>query len=324
MDRAAPAAPRQFRTAVVPAAGLGTRFLPATKSVPKELLPVVDISGIELVAEEAAQAGADRMVIVTSPGKSSVAQHFIEDPELEGTLARRGKFGLLERVRRAPKLLEVDTVLQHRPLGLGHAVLQAESVLAPDENAVAVLLPDDLVRPPAGAAGSEPDGVLAAMAAVRRRWGGSVLCAFEVPRAEVGAYGVFDVAAAPDAQDANVLRVNAMVEKPAVGDAPSTLAAAGRYLLDRAVFDALRRIEPGAGGEYQLTDAIALLIAEGHPVHVVVHRGIRHDIGNPGGYLRAAVDFALEREKQADPLWGCFVGRLCFCPPPPAPRPRTT
>jgi UTP--glucose-1-phosphate uridylyltransferase len=310
MDHAAPTTPRQFRTAVVPAAGLGTRFLPATKSVPKELLPVVDTSGIELVAEEAAQAGADRMVIVTSPGKSSVAKHFAEDPELEGTLARRGKFGLLERVRRAPKLLEVDTVLQQRPLGLGHAVLQAESVLAPDENAIAVLLPDDLVRPPASSAAADQEGVLETMAAVRRRWGGSVLCAFDVPLEEVGAYGVFDVAAAPDAQDPDVLRVNAMVEKPAVADAPSTFAAAGRYLLDRAIFDALRRIEPGAGGEYQLTDAIALLIAEGHPVHVVVHRGIRHDIGNPGGYLRAAVDFALEREEYAASLRDWLVERL--------------
>jgi nucleotidyltransferase-like protein len=148
MDDAAQNSPRQFRTAVVPAAGLGTRFLPATKTVAKELLPVVDTSGIELVAQEAAHAGADRMVIVTSPGKQGLAAHFAEDPELEGTLARRGKFDLLERVRRAPKLLEVETVLQPRPLGLGHAVLQAESALSADESAIAVLLPDDLVRMP--------------------------------------------------------------------------------------------------------------------------------------------------------------------------------
>ncbi|MEU2032686.1 UTP--glucose-1-phosphate uridylyltransferase [Nocardia amamiensis] len=282
--------PRQFRTAVVPAAGLGTRFLPVTKTVPKELLPVVDTPGIELVAEEAAQAGADRMVLVTAPGKTGVVAYFNDDPKLEDLLARRGKYDLLEKVRNAPKLLEVDAVVQELPLGLGHAVLQTESALAADESAVAVLLPDDLVL---------PRGVLETMARVRRRYGGSVLCAVDVRREAVSAYGVFDVAPVADAGP-DVLRVDGMVEKPSAADAPSTLVAAGRYLLDRAVFDALRRIEPGAGGELQLTDAIAVLIAQGHPVHAVVHRGGRHDIGNPMGYLRASVDMALGREEYAD------------------------
>ncbi|GGK49255.1 UTP--glucose-1-phosphate uridylyltransferase [Nocardia camponoti] len=281
-----------FRTAVVPAAGLGTRFLPATKTVPKELLPVVDTPGIELVAAEAAESGADRLVIVTSPGKDGVVAHFVEDLVLESTLAERGKFALLEKVRKAPGLLDVTSVVQEEPLGLGHAVAQAESVLDADEEAIAVLLPDDLVL---------PCGVLDAMSRVRAELGGSVLCAIDVPKEQVSAYGVFDVEAVEGA-DADVLRVRGMVEKPALADAPSTLAAAGRYLLDRAVFDALRRITPGAGGELQLTDAIALLIAEGHPVHVVVHRGSRHDLGNPGGYLRAAVDFALEREEYGPQL----------------------
>ncbi|MCP2320172.1 UTP--glucose-1-phosphate uridylyltransferase [Nocardia amikacinitolerans] len=291
---------RQFRTAVVPAAGLGTRFLPLTKTVPKELLPVVDTPGIELVAEEAAQAGADRMVLVTAPGKHSVAAHFEEDRDLEDLLARRGKFDLLEKVRNAPKLLDVDTVMQERPLGLGHAVLQAESALAADESAIAVLLPDDLVL---------PRGVLETMAGVRRRYGGSVLCAIDVPREAVSAYGVFDVAPVTD-MDPDVLRVRGMVEKPDAADAPSTLAAAGRYLLDRAVFDALRRIEPGAGGELQLTDAIAALISQGHTVHVVVHRGGRHDIGNPMGFLRASIELALQREQYADSLRDWLRTRL--------------
>ncbi|WP_019926235.1 UTP--glucose-1-phosphate uridylyltransferase [Nocardia sp. BMG111209] len=290
--------PRQFRSAIVPAAGLGTRFLPATKAVPKELLPVVDTPGIELIAEEAAQAGADRMIVVTSPEKRGLATYFDEQPELENTLAQRGRFGLLEKVRNAAKLLDVGTVVQRRPLGLGHAVLQAESVLGADESAVAVLLPDDLVL---------PHGALDAMATVRERFGGSVLCAIEVPADEVSAYGVFDVAATGEP---DVLRVRGMVEKPAPADAPSTFAAAGRYLLDRAIFGALRRITPGAGGELQLTDAVALLIAEGHPVHVVVHRGTRHDIGNPAGYLRAAIDFALQREEYADSLRGWLHERL--------------
>ncbi|MGY4102979.1 UTP--glucose-1-phosphate uridylyltransferase [Nocardia sp. R16R-3T] len=290
-----------FRTAVVPAAGLGTRFLPATKTVPKELLPVVDTPGIELVATEAADSGAQRLVIVTSPGKDGVVAHFVEDLVLESTLAERGKFQLLEKVRKAPALLDVTSVVQDEPLGLGHAVAQAEGALDDDEDAIAVLLPDDLVL---------PCGVLDVMSRVRRKRGGTVLCAIDVPKDEVSAYGVFDVAPVPDAVNPNVLRVNGMVEKPALADAPSTYAAAGRYLLDRAIFDALRRIEPGTGGELQLTDAIALLIEEGHPVHVVVHRGSRHDLGNPGGYLRAAVDFALEREEYGPALREWLQHRL--------------
>lgn len=279
--------PRHFRTAIVPAAGMGTRFLPATKTVPKELLPVVDTPGIELVAGEAADSGADRLVIVTSPGKDGVVAHFVEDLVLENKLEASGKLEMLEKVRVAPKLLDVKSVIQHEPLGLGHAVACAEEALDDDEDSVAVLLPDDLVM---------PRGVLDVMARVRAKRGGSVLCAIEVPDDKVSSYGVFAVETVPDAKNPNVLKVTGMVEKPKREDAPSNLAAAGRYLLDRAVFDALRRIEPGAGGELQLTDAIALLIAEGHPVHVVVHRGSRHDLGNPGGYLRAAVDFALQRD----------------------------
>ncbi|MBF6362255.1 UTP--glucose-1-phosphate uridylyltransferase [Nocardia farcinica] len=290
-----------FRTAVVPAAGLGTRFLPATKTVPKELLPVVDTPGIELVATEAADSGAQRLVIVTSPGKDGVVAHFVEDLVLESTLAERGKFQLLEKVRKAPALLDVTSVVQEEPLGLGHAVAQAEQALDDDEDAVAVLLPDDLVL---------PCGVLDVMSRVRRKRGGTVLCAIDVPKDQVSSYGVFDVAPVPDAANPNVLRVKGMVEKPALADAPSSYAAAGRYLLDRAIFDALRRIEPGAGGELQLTDAIALLIEEGHPVHVVVHRGSRHDLGNPGGYLRAAVDFALEREEYGPALREWLQHRL--------------
>ncbi|MCA1189121.1 MULTISPECIES: UTP--glucose-1-phosphate uridylyltransferase [Saccharopolyspora] len=276
-----------FRTAIVPAAGLGTRFLPTTKAVPKELLPVVDTPGIELVATEAAEAGAERLVIVTSPDKKAVTDYFQPAPELEGTLRERGKDAQLAKVRRAPELIAAETALQEEALGLGHAVSCAEQNLTDADDAVAVLLPDDLVL---------PRGVLAKMAETRARHGGSVLCAFDVPDDEVSSYGVFDVA---DTDEDDVKQVRGMVEKPAPADAPSSLAAAGRYLLDRAVFDALKRIEPGAGGELQLTDAVALLISEGHPVHVVVHRGKRHDLGNPGGFLKAAVDFALD-----DPEYG--------------------
>ncbi len=274
-----------FRTAIVPAAGLGTRFLPTTKTVPKELLPVVDTPAIEYVAAEAAEAGAQRLVLVVSPGKESVAAHFDPNPDLEAGLQGPGKEALLAKVRRAPGLIRAEVAVQHKPLGLGHAVGCAESLLDDSEDAVAVLLPDDFVL---------PTGVLITMAAIRQRHGGSVLCAFDVPREQISAYGVFDTSDVDNADDADVKRVRGMVEKPAPEAAPSTFAAAGRYLLDRAVFDALHRIAPGAGGELQLTDAIALLIDEGHPVHVVVHRGGRHDLGHPGGLLRASVDFALK------------------------------
>jgi UTP--glucose-1-phosphate uridylyltransferase len=288
------------RTAIVPAAGLGTRFLPATKTVPKELLPVVDTPGIELVAAEAAEAGAQRLVIITSEGKDSVVAHFVEDLVLEGTLEARGKKAMLAKVRRAPQLIEVESVIQTEPLGLGHAISCVEPVLWDDEDAVAILLPDDLVL---------PTGVLETMSNVRAQFGGSVLCAIEVAPEETSAYGVFDVEPVPGA-DKDVLKVNAMVEKPKPEDAPSLYAAAGRYVLDRAIFQALQRIQRGVGGEMQLTDAIALLIEEGHPVHVVVHRGSRHDLGNPGGYLKAAVDFALDRDDYGPDLRRWLVTRL--------------
>ncbi|MBV9352833.1 MAG: NTP transferase domain-containing protein, partial [Mycobacterium sp.] len=208
------------RTAVVPAAGLGTRFLPTTKTVPKELLPVVDTPGIELVAAEAAEAGAERLVIVTSEGKDSVVAHFVEDLVLEGTLEARGKEDILAKVRRAPQLLKVESVVQQEPLGLGHAISCVESTLSADEDAISVLLPDDLVL---------PAGVLETMSKVRSELGGTVLCAIEVAPEEIGSYGVFDVEPAPDAANPDVLKVNGMVEKPKAQDAPSMYAAAGRY-----------------------------------------------------------------------------------------------
>ena len=271
-----------FHTAIVPAAGLGTRFLPTTKAVPKELLPLVDTPAIEYVAREAAEAGAKKLVIVTSPTKASVADYFDANEELEQSLTAKGKDDLVEKIRRAPQLIKAETAIQEQALGLGHAVGCAEGNLTGEDDAVAVLLPDDIIL---------PTDALKKMAEVRQEKGGSVLLAFDIPREQISAYGVFDVR---DTGNDDVKQVVGMVEKPKPEDAPSTFAAAGRYLLDRAIFDALKRITPGAGGELQLTDAIALLINEGHPVHVVVHRGGRHDLGNPAGFLRAAVDFALK------------------------------
>lgn len=270
------------KTVIVPAAGMGTRFLPATKTVPKELLPVVDTPGIEMIAEEAANLGASKLAIITAPKKQGVLAHFDPYPELEETLSERGKEEQLAKVRRAPELINAVAVEQERPLGLGHAVGLAESVLDDDEDVLAVMLPDDLVL---------PMGAMEKMAEVRAKFGGSVLCAVEVPREEVSNYGVFDI---EDSDTDCVKKVRGMVEKPDADDAPSNFVATGRYLLDRAIFDALRKITPGKGGELQLTDAIELLIEVGHPVHILVHQGTRHDLGNPGGYIRACVDFGLK------------------------------
>lgn len=274
------------KTVIVPAAGMGTRFLPATKTVPKELLPVVDTPGIELIAKEAADLGATRLAVITAPSKQGLLKHFESFPELEATLEERGKLGQLSKVRAARELIKPVAVEQEHPLGLGHAVGLAETVLDDDEDVVAVMLPDDLVL---------PFGVVERMAAVRAQYGGSVLCAVEVDKDEVFNYGVFELDEIDtEAEAQGIRRVVGMVEKPAPKDAPSNLAATGRYLLDRAIFDALRRITLGAGGELQLTDAIELLIQEGHPVHIVIHEGKRHDLGNPAGYIPACVDFGLQ------------------------------
>ncbi|MDK8762758.1 UTP--glucose-1-phosphate uridylyltransferase [Corynebacterium sp. MSK218] len=279
------------RTVVVPAAGMGTRFLPATKTVPKELLPVVDTPGIEMIAGEAAGAGATRLAIVTSPSKDEVMRHFDEFPQLVEILRARGKDEQAAKVERASKIIQPVAVVQDRPLGLGHAVGLAETVLDDDEEYFAVMLPDDVI---------EPTAAMGEMIRVRQEHGGSVLLAVEVDPAHVSNYGVFDI---ENTDEDSVKKVVGMVEKPAVEDAPSNLVATGRYLLDRAIFDALRRIEPGKGGELQLTDAIDLLISEGHPVHVVVHDGIRHDLGNPAGFIPASVEFGLRHPKYGPALF---------------------
>lgn len=280
-----------FKTVVVPAAGMGTRFLPATKTVPKELLPVVDTPGIEIIAEEAAAAGAARLAIVTSPNKQEVLRHFDEFPDLVETLRARGKEEQAVKAERAAQIIHPVAVVQEKPLGLGHAVGLAESALDEDEDYFAVMLPDDVI---------EPTTAMSEMMRVRQEHGGSVLLAVEVDPAHASNYGVFDV---EDTDEDAVKKVVGMVEKPAAEDAPSNLVATGRYLLDRAIFEALRRIEPGKGGELQLTDAIDLLISEGHPVHVVIHDGIRHDLGNPAGFIPASVEFGLRHPKYSPALF---------------------
>ena len=270
--------------------------MPATKTVPKELLPVVDTPGIELVAAEAAQAGAERLIIVTSEGKDGVVAHFVEDLILEGTLEARGKHVMLEKVRRAPALIKVESVVQAKPLGLGHAVSCVEASLLPDEDAIAVLLPDDLVL---------PTGVLETMSKVRAKRGGSVLARSRSNLA-TSALRRLRRRTCPTPSIPTCC-VKGMVESPRPRMRrrrmpPAATSWTGRSSMRCAGFR-------GGGGRW-LTDAIALLIDEGHPVHVVVHRGSRHDLGNPGGYLKAAVDFALERDDYGPELRRWLVERL--------------
>ena len=252
---------------------------------------MVDTPGIELIAEEAATVGAERLAVITAPSKQEVLRHFGGFPDLVEALNEKGKQSQAAKVKRAGEIIQPVSVEQEEPLGLGHAVGLAEEVLDADEEFFGVMLPDDIVL---------PNTVMEKMVQVREGRGGSVLCAFEVPREETYNYGVFDV---EDTDFADVKKVVGMVEKPDPEKAPSNLVATGRYVLDRAIFSALRRITPGKGGELQLTDAVELLIQEGHPVHVVVHDGKRHDLGNPGGYIPANVDFGLRDKKYGPAIY---------------------
>ena len=218
-------------------------------------------------------------------------RHFDESPNHVEVLRDRGKDEQAAKVERAAKIIHPVAVTQEKPLGIGHAVGLAEPVLDDDEHCFAVMLPDD---------GIEPTVAMSEMVWVRQEHGGSALLAVEVDPAHVSNYGVFDI---ETTDDDRVKKVLGMVEKPAAEDAPSNLVATGRYLLDRAIFGALRRITPGKGGELQLTDAIDLLISEGHPVHVVVHNGIRHDLGNPAGFIPASVEFGLRHPKYGPALF---------------------
>lgn len=267
---------------VLPVAGLGTRFLPATKSIPKEMLPVVDKPLIQYAAEEAIAAGCRSLVFVTNRTKHAIADHFDTAFELEQHLAAAGRRRALERVRDVlPRNVDCQFVLQTRALGLGHAVLCARPAVG--REAFAVILPDDLIR-------SEGDGCLAQLLAVHRRTGHSVIGVQVVPEDQVHRYGVV----APESNE-NPVRIRDVVEKPEAREAPSNLAVVGRYILTPRIFDLLESQSAGAGDEIQLTDAIARLL-EHEPVHALQFEGVRYDCGHKAGYVRAVVDCALEQE----------------------------
>lgn len=276
-----------IRKAVIPAAGLGTRFLPATKSTPKEMLPVVDKPAIQYVVEEAVAAGLDDVLMITGRSKRTLADHFDSVPELEQALEAKGDHDRLAEVRRSTDLANVHFVRQGQPKGLGHAVLCARQHVG--DEAFAVLLGDDLI--------DERDPLLTQMIALQERTGGSVIALLEVDPEQVHLYGC--AAVEPFEGDDDEVRVTALVEKPDAADAPSNLAVIGRYVLNPAVFDVLDRTEPGRGGEIQLTDALAALASmpaeEGGGVYGVVFRGRRYDTGDRLDYLKAVVQIAVDR-----------------------------
>jgi UTP--glucose-1-phosphate uridylyltransferase len=263
--------------AVIPAAGLGTRILPATKAIPKELLAIVDKPMIQYVVEEAAGAGIRDVVIVTSPGKDSLEQHFSPAPELEEALGRKGKDDLLAAVRRTTEIANVTFVTQAAPLGLGHAVLCARDAIGGES--FAVLLPDELFGGPE---------LLAALIDRHERFDAPVIAVMEMPSDEIGNYGVVD----PTGVETDLVRMNDFIEKPDPSQATSNLGSVGRYVLTTSVLDALEGARPGAGGEIQLTDGIAS-VARSEPAYAFIHRGPRNDAGRALGYVKATVEAAL-------------------------------
>jgi UTP--glucose-1-phosphate uridylyltransferase len=270
-----------IRKAVFPVAGLGTRFLPATKASPKEMLPVVDKPLIQYAAEEAEAGGAEHLIFITGRHKRSIEDHFDKNYELETELKEAGKDKLLKLVQNVlPERVDCIFLRQPEALGLGHAVLCAKPVVGNEP--FAIILADDLIR------NDDGPGVVEQMAAVYERTGASVLSVQEVPPSETDKYGIVATEEQPD----GTLRVVSIVEKPKPEDAPSNLAVVGRYLLTSTIFEKLEQTQPGAGGEIQLTDAIAALLKD-EPVIAYPFAGKRYDCGSKEGYLEATVEYAL-------------------------------
>ena len=275
------------RTVVFPVAGLGTRILPATKALPKELLPLVDRPVIQYGVEEAVASGIGRVVLVTSPDNTMTAAHFEANPRLEAILADRGKTEALEAVRAVTTMADVTTVQQADPLGLGHAVLMAKNAVG--DAPFAVALPDDVIDsyPPA----------LRQMRDVFDEFDGPVVLVERVPREAIDRYGVIDATPVRD----GVFRVRDLVEKPDPKSAPSDLAIIGRYILTPDVFEVLEQTGTGAGGEIQLTDGLRHLLGR-RPLYACALSGVRHDVGTKLGYLKALLYFAMARPDLGSPL----------------------
>jgi UTP--glucose-1-phosphate uridylyltransferase len=279
----------KIRKAVFPAAGLGTRFLPATKAQPKEMLPLVDKPIIQYVIEEAVAAGLTSIIIVTGRGKNAIEDHFDVSYELEKLLAERGKTELLEQVRTISSMINVSYVRQGETLGLGHAVLMAKDLVG--DEPFAVMLGDDII-----------DSVVPCMRQmieVFEAHGGPVIAVHQVPKDEISAYGVID--GVPEGASGRVYRIRDMVEKPKAADAPSDLAIIGRYILTPDIFEALETTPRDAGGEIQLTNGLRALKSR-RALYGYRFEGVRHDAGNKLGFLKATVEFALKRADLGGPF----------------------
>ena len=267
--------------AVFPVAGMGTRFLPATKCTPKEMLPIVDKPLIQYAAEEAVQAGCDSLIFITNRTKHTISDHFDSAYELEDRLQRAGKQALLDKVRQTlPGALSRMYIPQDSPQGLGHAVAMARAAVG--ERFFAVLLADDLILPEQG------EGCLAQMLAIHQRTGASVVAVEQVPREQIHRYGVVAV----DDFSNNYGQIRSIVEKPGPAEAPSDLGVVGRYILAPAIFDLIEQVKPDARGEIQLTDAIAMLLQQ-QPVYACRFAGTRHDCGHHEGFVHATLDVAM-------------------------------
>jgi UTP--glucose-1-phosphate uridylyltransferase len=277
-----------LRKAVIPAAGLGTRFLPATKAIPKEMLPIVDVPTIQLVVDEAVRAGVTDIVLVNGRGKGAIEDHFDHAYELEHVLRARGHDALAAEVERISTLVRLHSIRQKQPLGLGHAVACAREAVG--DEPFAVLLGDDLYD-------DDNDPAIGQLARAHAATGAAAIAIIEVPPERTHQYGI--VAGDWDA-GRTILRVREIVEKPKPGTAPSTWAIVGRYVLPPSIFAHLAATKPGAGGEIQLTDALRELVASPAGMIGVVVAGVRHDAGDRLGYLRANLAFALKRPDLRD------------------------
>jgi UTP--glucose-1-phosphate uridylyltransferase len=281
----------RVRKAVFPAAGLGTRFLPATKAQPKEMLPLVDKPIIQYGVEEALASGCDQIIIVTGRGKSAIEDHFDVSYELEKMLQERGKTDLLDIVRRISDMIHVAYVRQKEALGLGHAVLTARELVGHEP--FAVLLADDVID-------ADPP-CLKQMMRVFEETQCSVIATQVVEGKAISAYGVLDVQPVKGKFDGRLFEIKNMVEKPKLEDAPSNLAIIGRYILTPTVFETLSQTQAGTGGELQLTDGMKLLLKQ-EKMYAYVYDGKRHDTGDKLGFLKATVEFALKRSDLGGPL----------------------
>ncbi len=273
---------QKIRKAVFPAAGLGTRFLPATKASPKEMLPLVDKPLIQYSVEEAVASGVESILIVTGREKSSIENHFDISYELESVLQEKGKTEFLEMVHSISEICRISYTRQKQALGLGHAIYQAKDFS--EKEPFAVLLADDVV--------DSEKPALKQMLEVYEKYNAPVIATMRVEGNAISRFGVIDA----EEVEPNIFKIKDMVEKPKFADAPSDLAIIGRYILTPDIFDAIERTEKGAGGEIQITDAMRLMLKEGKPFYAVKLEGNRHDAGDKLGFLIATVEFALKRD----------------------------